>query len=48
MAKDPVKFKEQRGLYYALAEQLEREHALNADGSYFKIGDPLPKAYTNQ
>ena len=48
MAKDPVKFKEQRGLYYALAEQLEKEHAMKPDGSYFQVGDPLPKAYTNQ
>lgn len=48
MAKDPVKYKEQRGLYYAIAEQLEKEHALNADGTYFKFGQDLPKAYTNQ
>jgi hypothetical protein len=48
MAKDPAKYKEQRGLYCAIAEQLEKEHALNADGTYFKFGQDLPKAYTNQ
>ena len=48
MKKNPAKYKEQRGLYYALASQLEKEHALNEDGTYFKMEDPLPKAYTNQ
>lgn len=42
------KYNQQRGLYNAIAEQLEKEHALNKDGSYFKKGDPLPKAYTNE
>ena len=45
---DPAKYQEQEGLYYAMAEQLVKEHAMNKDGSIFKIGDPLPKAYTNQ
>ena len=48
------KYAEQQGLYYAMAEQLVKEHALNNDGTEFKLsGDPdnptaLPKAYTNQ
>ncbi len=46
--KSDPKYNEQKGLYYALAEQLEREHALNADGTYFRVGQALPKAYTNQ
>lgn len=46
--KSNPKYNEQKGLYIAMAEQLEREHALNADGSRFKVGQPLPKAYTNQ
>lgn len=44
---DP-KYLQQKGLYYAMAEQLEREHAKNEDGTLFTIGQPLPKAYTSQ
>lgn len=45
---DDPKYNEQKGLYYAIAEQLEIEHAKNADGSLFQIGQPLPKSHTNQ
>lgn len=44
---DP-KYKEQEGLYYAMAQQMVREHTKNADGSEFQIGQPLPKAYTTE
>ena len=44
---DP-KYKEQESLYYAMAQQMVKEHTRNADGSVFKIGDTLPKAYTVQ
>lgn len=43
-----IEYRKQKGLYYAIAEQLEREHAMNKDGSKFRIGQPLPKPYTNQ
>lgn len=52
--KSNPKYEEQQGLYYAIAEQLIREKARNANGTEFKLsGDPnnptpLPKAYTNQ
>lgn len=44
---DP-KYKEQEALYYAMAQQMVREHTKNPDGSVFKIGEALPKAYTVQ
>jgi hypothetical protein len=43
---DMEAYSKAKGLYLAMAEQLENEHALNQDGSYFKVGDALPKAYT--
>lgn len=44
---DP-KYKEQESLYYAMAQQLVKEHTRNSEGSIFKVGDALPKAYTVQ
>lgn len=40
------KYKEQQGLYHAMAKQMVLEHTKNSDGTDFKIGDALPKAYT--
>ena len=37
-----------RALYYATAQQLVREGARNKKGELFKIGDELPKAYSNK
>ena len=37
-----------KALYYATANQLVLEGARNKDGSIFKVGDPLPKAYSNK
>ena len=46
---DMVKYNKQRHLFEIMSEQLEKEHALNADGTYYRKGQhPLPKAYTNQ
>lgn len=42
------KYNEQMGLYYSVAKQLVSENTKNPDGTLFKIGDPLPKAYTTQ
>lgn len=41
-------YKRQYGLYLTMAEQLVKEHTKNDDGTLFKVGDKLPKAYTNQ
>ena len=37
-----------KSLYYATAQQLVREGARKKDGTLFKVGDPLPKAYSNK
>ena len=44
---DP-KYKQQQALYYTIAQQMVKEHTRNSDGSLFKVGDALPKAYTVQ
>lgn len=44
---DPL-YKQQQGLYNVIAEQLIKEHTKNKNGSLFKYGDPLPKAYSNK
>lgn len=41
-------YNKQKGLYYAMAEQFIRENAVTQDGEQFKIGMPLPRAYTNK
>lgn len=41
-------YKKQEALYYTMAHQLVKEHTRNADGSLFRVGDALPKAYTVQ
>ena len=41
-------YNKQKGLYYAMAVQFVREHAMTQDGEEFKIGMPLPRAYTNK
>lgn len=43
---DLKEYNNQRGLYAAFAQQLEREGIKNKDGSMFKFGDPLPTGYT--
>lgn len=43
-----AEYNKQKGLYYAVAQQLVNEHTKNADGTDFKIGDALPKSHTNQ
>lgn len=52
---DIKKYKEQEALYLAMAKQFEREGAIYADGTEFKLGTdekglykPLPQAYTNK
>lgn len=37
-----------KALYFATATQLVTEGARNKDGSLFKVGQPLPKAYSNK
>lgn len=37
-----------KAMYYTVAQQLIREGVKNKDGSLFKIGDSLPKAYSNK
>lgn len=37
-----------KSLYYAVAQQLVDEGARKKDGTLFKIGDALPKAYSNR
>ena len=44
---DP-EYNNQRALYYTISNQFITENVLNPDGTLFKIGDPLPYAYTNQ
>jgi hypothetical protein len=46
-------YNKSKALYYAVAQQLVREGAKNADGTIFRIGTdsnptPLPKAYSNK
>ena len=41
-------YAKQKGLYIAIARQLVKEGVLNPDGTLFKIGDPLPTAYSSQ
>lgn len=41
-------YKKQEALYYTMAHQLVKEHTRNEDGSLFRVGDALPKAYTVQ
>lgn len=48
VSKDDAKYKEQQSLYYATANQMVRENTRNADGSIFRVGQALPKAYTVQ
>ena len=45
---DMKAYNKAKELYYAVAQQLVRESTYNKDGSIFKIGDPLPKAYSNK
>lgn len=45
--KDPEYIK-QRQRYLAVSKQLIAEGTKNNDGTLFKVGDALPKAYTNQ
>lgn len=37
-----------KAMYYTVAQQLVREGARKKDGSLFKVGDDLPKAYSNK
>lgn len=46
--KSDPEYKKQEGLYYAMAQQLVKEHTKNDNGSLFQIGQPLPKAYTTE
>lgn len=53
--KSNPKYKEQEALYLAMAKQFEREGAIYADGTKFKLETdkngkykPLPQAYTNK
>lgn len=39
---------EAKAMYYTVGKQLIIEGARNENGSLFKIGDPLPKAYSNK
>ena len=52
LQENPEKYNEQKGLYYAIAEQLVAENATYPDGSKFVLDlnnpKPLPKAYTTQ
>lgn len=41
-------YNKSKALYYTVAQQLVREGATKKDGSLFKIGDDLPKAYSNK
>lgn len=45
---DIDKYNAQRGLYISTAKQMIREHTIKGDGTAFKMGDALPKAYTTQ
>ena len=45
---DMEAYNKAKALYYAIAQQLVREGARNKDGTLFKIGDALPKAYSNK
>lgn len=42
------KYNKAKSLYYSTAQQLIDENTKNEDGSLFKYGDPLPKAYTTR
>lgn len=41
-------YDQQYGLYISTARQLIRERTKNSDGSMFKMGEALPKAYTTK
>ena len=51
LPKDLSKFREQKSMYIAVAEQMERERVLDKNGNPFvldiKNPKPLPKAYSN-
>ena len=41
-------WQEAKAMYYTVAQQLVREGARHKNGTLFKIGDDLPKAYSNK
>ena len=43
-----AEYNEAYARYLTAAKQFQEEGVLNEDGSEFKIGDPLPRAYTNK
>lgn len=45
---DEKAYQASRAQYYATARQLVTEGATNVDGTLFKVGDALPKAYSNK
>ena len=42
------KYNDQRALYTSIAQQFILENTYNPDGTLFKMGDPLPYAWTNK
>lgn len=45
---DMVKYNEAKAKYLAALQQFQKEGVTNDDGTALKIGDALPRAYTNQ
>lgn len=43
-----LNYNKQKALYNAISQQFIAEHAKNPDGSDFKMGDDLPRAYTTK
>ena len=41
-------YQKAKSMYYTVAQQLIREGVRHKDGTLFKMGDDLPKAYSNQ
>lgn len=46
--KGSAEYNEAYARYLIAAKQFQEEGVLNEDGTEFKIGDPLPRAYTNK
>ena len=46
--KNSTEYKEAFSRYLAALEQFKKEGVTNLDGSELKVGDDLPRAYTNQ